>query len=57
MTKLFAGRDVASREEARKFFLAVKTIQELFALLVGLEAPLMRFVELLILAMLLRKRG
>jgi hypothetical protein len=34
----------------------VKTIQELFALLVSLYAMLMRFVELLSLAMLLRKR-
>jgi hypothetical protein len=40
-----------------KFFLAVKTISELFALLVLLLAIFVRCVELLILAMLLRKRG
>jgi hypothetical protein len=49
LTKLFAGRNVA-----KKFFLAVKTMLELFALLVCL-AILVRLVELLILAMRLRK--
>jgi hypothetical protein len=54
LTKLFAGREVASREEARQVFLG-KTIQELFALL-GCFGGFLRFVELLILAMRLRKR-
>jgi hypothetical protein len=56
LMNLFGGRDVASQEEARQVFLAVKTIQELFALLVALEVALLRFVELLILAMRLPKR-
>jgi hypothetical protein len=36
LRKLFAGRDVVSREEARQVLLDVKTIQELFALLLCL---------------------
>jgi hypothetical protein len=56
LTKLFGGRDVAVKRRD-KFFLVAKTTEELFALLVLLEALLMRFVELLILAMRLRKRG
>jgi hypothetical protein len=39
------------------FFVAVETIQELFALLVLLLGMLMRFLDLLILAMRLHKRG
>jgi hypothetical protein len=39
-----------------EFFLAVKMIQELFVLLVGLEPIWMRFVELLSLEMRLHKR-
>jgi hypothetical protein len=31
LANLFGGRDVASLEDARQVFLAVKTIQELFA--------------------------
>jgi hypothetical protein len=57
LTKLFAGPDGASGEEARQVFLAVKTIQELFALLRCLRALMSRFVELPILAMRLPKRG
>jgi hypothetical protein len=53
LTKLFGGRDDVSHEQARQVFVPVKTIQELFALLAGLEASLIRFVELLILAMIL----
>jgi hypothetical protein len=40
-----------------KFFLAVKTIQEHFALLVCLKGTKMRFIELPILAMRLHNRG
>jgi hypothetical protein len=40
-----------------KFFLAVKTMRELFALPVCLVALMMRFVKLLILGMRLHKRG
>jgi hypothetical protein len=57
LTKLFAGRDVLSREESRQSFLGCENDRELFALLVCLFAILMRCAELLILAMRLPKRG
>jgi TPR repeat protein len=57
LTKLFAGRDVASREEGRQVFLACENGRELFGLLVCLEGLLMTFVELLFLVMRLHKQG
>jgi hypothetical protein len=56
LTKLFVGRDVDSCEEARQVFLGCENHQELFVLPVCLEAILMRLVELLSSAMVLRKR-
>jgi hypothetical protein len=55
LTKLFGGRDVDTMEEARRVFCGYENDQ-LFALLVSLFAILLRWVELLILAMRLLKR-
>jgi hypothetical protein len=56
LTKLFAGRGVLLVKRQDKFFFSVKTTQEIVVLLVVLLAILKRFVELLILAMRLRKQ-
>jgi hypothetical protein len=57
LTKLLADVMLVLVKRGDKCFLAAKVIQELFALLAGLEGLLMvGFVRLLILAMRLRKR-
>jgi hypothetical protein len=57
LTELFAGRDLDSREEARKVFLGSESDPRAICFAGSLVASLMRFVKLLSLAMRLHKRG